>query len=425
MRILLIGSGGREHALAWKIAQSPILGKLYIAPGNAGTSSCGENIPLSVTDFEGIRNFALEKKITMLIVGPEDPLVRGIHDFFLADPDLRNIHVIGPKSASAMLEGSKDFAKQFMIRHGIPTAAFRTFDASNISEGVEFLRSLKAPYVLKADGLAAGKGVVICSGFAEAVHELETMIVDARFGSASSKVVIEEFLQGIECSCFILTDGRSYVVLPEAKDYKRIGEGDTGPNTGGMGSVSPVSFADEAFRRKVEEKIIEPTMKGLVKDGLDYTGFIFFGLMNVRGDPYVIEYNCRLGDPETESVIPRIQNDFLELMKATSERRLHEVILQTDPRSCATVMLVSKGYPGNYEKGRRMTIRPPAGDSMFFHAGTTMGPDGSSVLTSGGRVLAVTSLGGSMKEALDLAYLNTEKTDFEGKYFRKDIGFDL
>jgi len=425
MRILLIGSGGREHTLAWKIAQSPILEKLYIAPGNAGTSACGENIPLSVNDFEGIRSFALEKKITMLIVGPEDPLVRGIHDFFLADPDLRKIHVIGPKSAPAMLEGSKDFAKQFMIRHGIPTAAFRTFDASNIREGDDFLRSLKPPYVLKADGLAAGKGVVICRSLDEAVHELDTMIMDARFGSASSKVVIEEFLQGIECSCFILTDGKSYVVLPEAKDYKRIGEGDTGPNTGGMGSVSPVSFADEAFRRKVEEKIIEPTMKGLVRDGLDYTGFIFFGLMNVRGDPYVIEYNCRLGDPETESVIPRIQTDFLELMKATAGGRLHEITLQTDPRSCATIMLVSEGYPGNYEKGKRMTIRPPSGDTMLFHAGTAMGPDGSSILTSGGRVLAVSSMGGSMKEALDLAYLNTEKTDFEGKYFRKDIGFDL
>jgi phosphoribosylamine--glycine ligase len=425
MRILLLGSGGREHALAWKIAQSPLLEKLFIAPGNAGTLSCGENLALAVTDFEGIRKVVLENMITMVIVGPEDPLVRGIHDFFLADRDLVKIPVIGPKAASAMLEGSKDFAKQFMVRHGIPTAAFKTFDSSNIQEGFKFIRSLEAPYVLKADGLAAGKGVIICATLEEAEHELNSMIVDAKFGAASNKVVIEEFLSGIECSYFVLTDGRSYLVLPEAKDYKKIGEGDTGPNTGGMGSVSPVSFAGRDFHTKVEERIIRPTIEGLRKDGLDYSGFIFFGLMNVKGNPFVIEYNCRLGDPETESVIPRIRNDFLELMKATAERRLHEITLLTDSRSCTTVMLVSKGYPGSYEKGKIITVKTPVEGSTIFHAGTVTRPGSDAIYTGGGRVLAVTSLGDSMKAALDLTYLNADRIQFEGRYFRKDIGFDL
>jgi phosphoribosylamine--glycine ligase len=411
--------------MPWKIVQSPLLEKLFIAPGNAGTSRCGENIPLPVTDFEGIGKFVLEKHITMVIVGPEDPLVKGIHDYFHADPDLHNIPLIGPTAAAAMLEGSKDFAKQFMIRYGIPTAAYKTFNSSNIQEGFEFIRSVRAPYVLKADGLAAGKGVIICTTVEEAESELNSMIRDAKFGSASSKVVIEEFLSGIECSSFILTDGRSYLVLPEAKDYKKIGEGDTGPNTGGMGSVSPVSFADKAFLRKVEERIIKPTVEGLKKEGLDYSGFIFFGLMNVQGDPFVIEYNCRLGDPETESVIPRIRNDFLELMKATAERRLHEINIQTDPRVCTTVMLVSKGYPDKYEKGKLINFESAIEGSTIFHAGTITRPGHDEILTNGGRVIAVTSLGDTMKEALALTYQNAEKIQFEGKYFRRDIGFDL
>ncbi|MCX6286554.1 MAG: phosphoribosylamine--glycine ligase, partial [Bacteroidetes bacterium] len=355
--------------------------------------------------------------------GPEDPLVKGIHDFFLADPELLKIPVIGPIAAAAQLEGSKDFAKQFMVRHGIPTAAYKTFDAAKLGEGLAFIRSLNPPYVLKADGLAAGKGVVICFTVEEALQEFTAMVRDAKFGQASSRVVVEEFLTGIECSSFVITDGNSYLVLPEAKDYKKIGEGDTGPNTGGMGSVSPVPFADKAFLKKVDDRIIRPTVEGLKKDGLDYIGFIFFGLMNVQGDPYVIEYNCRLGDPETESVIPRIKNDFVELLKAVAERKLAEHSIQFDPRVCTTVMLVSKGYPDAYEKGKIIKGEPGVEDSLVFHAGTAIKQ--GELVTNGGRVIAVTSLGSSMKEALAATYHNTEKIEFEGRYYRKDIGFDL
>ncbi|MEI6883773.1 MAG: phosphoribosylamine--glycine ligase [Bacteroidota bacterium] len=423
MRILLLGSGGREHALSWKISQSPLLGKLYIAPGNAGTMLCGENVPLGVTDFEGIKQFVLENDVDMVVVGPEDPLVKGIHDYFLADPLLRPVPVIGPVAAAARLEGSKDFAKQFMMRHGIPTAAYRTFNSASLAEGISFIRSLRSPYVLKADGLAAGKGVVICPTEEEAVKELVSMLMDAKFGMASEQVVIEEFLTGIECSSFVITDGDSYLVLPEAKDYKRIGEGDTGPNTGGMGSVSPVSFADEEFLRKVEDRVIRPTVEGLKLEGLDYQGFIFFGLMNVKGEPYVIEYNCRMGDPETESLIPRIQNDFVGLLKALGERRLGEHSIQTDPRFCTTVMLVSKGYPDAYEKGKAISMDMLPEGSMAFHAGTII-KDGK-LLTNGGRVIAVTSYGATKNEALERSYRAADSIEFEGKFFRKDIGFDL
>ena len=423
MQILLLGSGGREHALAWKLVQSPLLKKLYIAPGNAGTSACGENLPVSVTDFEGIKKIVLEKGIDMLVVGPEDPLVKGIHDFFLADPLLCNIPVIGPLAVAAQLEGSKDFAKKFMVRHGIPTAAYKTFDISHLAEGLAFIRSLNPPYVLKADGLAAGKGVVICHSEEEALGEFTAMVRDARFGAASAKVVVEEFLTGIECSAFVITDGKSCLVLPEAKDYKKIGEGDTGPNTGGMGSVSPVSFAGSEFLKKVEERVILPTVEGLKQDGIDYIGFIFFGLMNVQGDPFVIEYNCRLGDPETESVVPRIKNDLLELLKAVADRRLAEHVIETDQRYCTTVMLVSKGYPDAYEKGKPITGEGSIDGSLVFHAGTTVKQD--ELVTNGGRVIAVTSMADSMQEALDLTYRNAVNIEFEGRYFRRDIGFDL
>jgi len=423
MQILLLGSGGREHALAWKIAQSPLLDKLYIAPGNAGTSTCGENVPLGVNDFDGIRKFVLDNGVDMLLVGPEDPLVKGIHDFFLADPLLCKIPVIGPVAKAALLEGSKDFAKQFMVRHGIPTAAYKTFEASGIDDGLAFIRSLAPPYVLKADGLAAGKGVIICPDEESAIKEFTAMLRDARFGQASAKVVVEEFLSGIECSAFVITDGISFLVLPEAKDYKKIGEGDTGPNTGGMGSVSPVPFADATFLGKVEERIIKPTINGLLQEKIDYRGFIFFGLMNVKGDPYVIEYNCRMGDPETESVIPRIKNDFVELLQAVAEQKLADHRIITDARTCATVMLVSKGYPDAYEKGRPVKLEEPMEGSLVFHAGTII-KEGE-VVTNGGRVIAVTSLGASMDEALAATYRNVGKIEFQGRYFRKDIGFDL
>lgn len=423
MRILLLGSGGREHAMAWKLACSPLLEKLYIAPGNAGTSQCGENIPIQVNDFERIRDFVTRNNIGMLVVGPEDPLVRGIHDYFLADPGLRNIPVIGPRADAAKLEGSKDFAKRFMQKHNIPTAAYKTFDLNSFEEGIEFIKTLKAPYVLKADGLAAGKGVVICRNEEEALAEFTSMIKSSRFGKASEKVVVEEFLSGIECSCFILTDGKDYLLLPEAKDYKKIGEGDTGPNTGGMGSVSPVTFAGTEFMNKVENRIIKPTVEGLLKDGIDYTGFIFFGLIKVGDDPFVIEYNCRMGDPETESVLPRIKNDFLELLTACAEKSLEKYRIETDPRFCTTVMLVSAGYPDAYEKGKLISGEKAVEGSLVFHAGTAAGQHGS--ITSGGRVIAVTTLANSMKEALDLTYRNAGRIEFEGKNLRKDIGFDL
>ncbi|MBP6872810.1 MAG: phosphoribosylamine--glycine ligase [Bacteroidales bacterium] len=425
MNVLIIGSGGREHALAWKIRQSPLLDKLYILPGNAGTDSLGENIQLSVTDFKGIGRTVLEKQIDMVVVGPEVPLVEGIHDYFLADPVLKAIPVIGPVQKAAMLEGSKDFAKEFLIRHHIPTARYRTFTRETYGNALEFLREMKPPYVLKADGLAAGKGVVICSDFGEAGTELQAMLMDEKFGEAGAKVVIEEFLSGIEMSAFTLTDGRHYLVLPPAKDYKKIGEGDTGPNTGGMGSVSPVPFADNAFLKKVEERIIAPTHAGLLQEGIDYRGFIFFGLINVGGDPYVIEYNARMGDPEAESVIPRIKNDLLELFAAVGNQTLHHHRIETVPGFTATVMLVSKGYPGNYEKNMEITGLDGIDGSLVFHAGTAIRSADGKVVTAGGRVIAVTSFGDSLTEAFGKSYENADRIRFENKSLRSDLGRDL
>jgi phosphoribosylamine--glycine ligase len=425
MNVLLLGSGGREHALAWKIAQSPKLSKLFIAPGNAGTALNGQNIPLNLNSFGDIRAFVLHEKIDMVVVGPEDPLVNGIHDFFLADQLLKQIPVIGPTAEAANLEGSKDFAKVFMQRHNIPTARYQTFGRDSLDEAVAFLGTMKPPYVLKADGLAAGKGVVICGTMKEAREILLEMLVEEKFGRASSKVVIEEFLSGIELSVFILTDGSNYLLLPEAKDYKKIGEGDTGPNTGGMGSVSPVPFADDRFMKKVVEQVIRPTVEGLQKDGIRYTGFIFFGLINVDGDPFVIEYNCRMGDPETESVIPRIGNDLLELFQATATGTLNRIRLETDPRFVATVMLASQGYPGTYEKGKVITGTDQVAGSILFHAGTSINYNDDRLVTSGGRVMAVSSYGYTMQEALAQSYDSAGKIIFEGKTLRQDIGFDL
>jgi phosphoribosylamine--glycine ligase len=425
MNILLLGSGGREHTIGWKVSKSPKVNNLFIAPGNAGTSGIGQNIPLSPNDFPSIRQFVLENKIGMVIVGPEDPLVNGIHDYFLEDEQLKNIPVIGPVKQAAMLEGSKEFGKQFMSRHGIPTAAYRTFTKDNLDEGIEFIKRSRPPYVLKADGLAAGKGVVICPSANEARLELHSMLMGSKFGAASARVVIEEFLKGIELSVFVLSDGKTYKILPEAKDYKKIGEGDTGPNTGGMGSVSPVSFANKQFMNKVENRIIIPTIEGLKSENIDYRGFIFFGLINVEGDPYVIEYNCRMGDPEAESVIPRIQNDLVDLFLAVSSQQLEKEVILTDPRFTGTVMLVSKGYPDQYEKGKVITIQETIKDSILFHAGTKTDTASGNTITNGGRVIAVTSFGNSMKEALDASYSNAIKIEFEGKQYRKDIGFDL
>ena len=425
MNILLLGSGGREHAIAWKLAQSPLLTELYIAPGNAGTAQCGRNLPLQVNDFPSIRAACLEYGIHMLVVGPEEPLVRGIHDFFLDDPAVRHIPVIGPVRAGAMLEGSKDFAKEFMVKYGIPTAAFRTFTRETLPEGIAFLGQFEAPFVLKADGLAAGKGVVICQTRETAETELTSMLKDAKFGEASGKVVIEQFLKGIELSAFVITDGETYRILPEAKDYKRIGPGDTGPNTGGMGSVSPVPFAQGAFMDKVEQRVIIPTMEGLKKEGIPYRGFIFFGLMNVAGDPYVIEYNCRLGDPETESILPRIKSDLMDLFISVAEQRLDRAEIEISPGFAATIMLVSKGYPEKYQKGKRISGDSVITDSVLFHAGTVRDEESGDLLTSGGRVMAITSVGTTMKEALSTSYRSAEKILFEGKTFRRDIGFDL
>lgn len=423
MNILLLGSGGREHTLAWKLAQSPHLTSLFIAPGNAGTAAAGTNLPIRVTDFPAIREACLTHQIELLIVGPEDPLVLGIHDYLLDDPCLLHIPVIGPTRQAAMLEGSKDFAKSFLRKYNIPTASYKTFTAETLDDGIAFLRTLSSPYVLKADGLAAGKGVVICHSMDEASAELKAMLSDAKFGEASGKVVIEEFLQGIELSVFVITDGVHYCVFPEAKDYKRVGIGDTGPNTGGMGSVSPVPFAQGEFLQAVENQVIRPTMAGLKAEGIHYHGFIFFGLINVSGVPYVIEYNCRLGDPETESVIPRIKNDFVELCLGVANGTLDRISIEMDPRYAATVMLVSEGYPGSYEKGKVITGLDRVSGSMVFHAGTKQVD--TMIVTNGGRVLAVTSLGDTMEEALKQSYVNAEKIQFEGKYYRKDIGFDL
>lgn len=423
MNILLLGSGGREHAFAWRLAQSKKLSKLYIAPGNAGTLQCGTNVNISETDFDAIKTFVLANNINMIIVGPEAPLVKGIHDFVLADNQLKHIPVIGPKKDGALLEGSKDFSKQFMIRHNIPTARYRTFTKETLNEAFAFLETLEPPYVLKADGLAAGKGVVIPTTLQEAKAELTEMLTHAKFGEASSRVVIEEFLKGIELSVFVLSDGNSYKILPSAKDYKRIGEGDTGLNTGGMGAVSPVPFADEAFIKKVEDRIVIPTINGLKKDGIDYKGFIFIGLMNNNGDPSVIEYNCRMGDPETEVVLMRVENDFVELFDAVAKQELDKVTLNISDKTAVTVMLVSGGYPEDYEKGAVMTGFNDVTGSIVFHAGTKL--KDNQVVTNGGRVAAVTSTGNTISEAIAISMKNAEKINYDKKYYRKDIGKDL
>lgn len=425
MKTLVLGSGGREHALAWKISESPLNDKIYIAPGNAGTKNVGMNIPIDLDDFESIGKLVIEYDIDIVIVGPEAPLVEGIHDYFLDHEVLKSIPVIGPVKLAAMLEGSKDFAKSFMKRNNIPAASSATFNKNNFEEGLSYLESLNAPYVLKADGLAAGKGVLIIDSLEKAKTELSKMINDSKFGEASSKVVIEEFLDGIELSVFVLTDGINYKILPEAKDYKRIGEGNTGLNTGGMGSISPVPFANREFLDKIEERIIKPTIEGLHNEGIDYKGFIFFGLIKVADDPYLIEYNCRMGDPEAESVIPRVKSDLLELLIAAGNQSLDKVEIEFDERTAATVMIVSEGYPEKYKKGKLITIPDNLSDCLIFHSGTTTDIETGLIKTSGGRVIAVTSYGRNMQEALDNAYKNANLIDFNGKNFRKDIGFDL
>ncbi|WP_262732425.1 phosphoribosylamine--glycine ligase [Gaetbulibacter sp. NE] len=423
MTILILGSGGREHTFAWKIAQSPLCKSLYVAPGNSGTAEIAQNVNIGVTDFSAIKTLVLDKQIDMVVVGPEDPLVQGVHDFFLNDEALKHISVIGPQQAAAELEGSKEFAKEFMMRHNIPTAAYQSFNASNVEEGYAFLETLNPPYVLKADGLAAGKGVLILNDLNEAKAELKNMLVDAKFGNASSKVVIEEFLDGIELSCFVLTDGKNYKILPTAKDYKRIGEGDTGLNTGGMGAVSPVPFATPEFLNKIEERIVKPTVAGLQKDNLPYKGFIFIGLIKVGDDPKVIEYNVRMGDPETEVVLPRLKNDLVEIFQAISYETLHTIDIEIDERAATTVMLVSGGYPESYEKGKEITGIEAITDSIPFHAGAIVKDE--KVVTSGGRVMAITSYGNTYQEAIKKSYQNIEKLHFDKMYYRKDIGFDL
>jgi phosphoribosylamine--glycine ligase len=422
MNILVLGSGGREHALVWKLSQSKKITRIFIAPGNAGTSALGTNLPVDPEDFEAVKKAVLEHSIKMVVVGPEAPLVAGICDFFLNDNYLRTVPVIGPDRSAARLEGSKDFAKAFLVRHNIPTAAYKSFERTNVDQAPLFLKSLKPPYVIKADGLAAGKGVIILDSFDSAVQEVND-ILDGKFGSAGQKVVIEQFLKGVELSVFIITDGRSYKLLPEAKDYKRIGAGDTGLNTGGMGAVSPVPFADKIFMDKVIKRIVDPTMKGLSDDGIVYKGFIFFGLINVEGDPYVIEYNARLGDPESEVIIPRIKSDLFDLLEGVAECNLEGKVIETDGRFVTTVMIASGGYPGNYEKGKIVSGLDQTEKCVVFHAGTKLSDQ--NIVTSGGRVLAVSSWGESMQEALDGSYLNARRISFDKMYFRPDIGFDL
>ncbi|MDB4605427.1 phosphoribosylamine--glycine ligase [Flavobacteriaceae bacterium] len=423
MNILILGAGGREHTIAWKLKESQTPTQLFVAPGNAGTAQIATNLAIGVTDFPAIKEAVLAHDIQMVVVGPEDPLVLGVHDFFLADPALADVPVIGPQKAAAALEGSKDFAKQFLMRHSIPTAAYQAFTAKNLETGYAFLDTLKPPYVLKADGLAAGKGVLILEDLAKAKEELKNMLVDAKFGAASTTVVIEEFLDGIELSCFVLTDGKNYKVLPTAKDYKRIGAGDTGLNTGGMGAISPVPFADQAFMDKIHTRVVEPTIQGLEKDGLPYKGFIFIGLIKVGEDPFVIEYNVRLGDPETEVVLPRIKTDLVAVFNAVAKQTLDQIQLEMDPRTATTVMSVAGGYPEAYEKGHEISGLERPSDSLIFHAGTTI--QNGRVVTNGGRVLAVTSFGNDYKEALSRSYGRLKGISFKDIYYREDLGFDL
>lgn len=425
MNILLIGSGGREHALAWKMSQSSLCSKLFIAPGNTGTALCGTNVNIGVTDFESIKKFCIDNAVEMVVVGPEEPLVKGIYDFFKEDASLKHIAVIGPSKKGAQLEGSKSFAKSFMQKYNIPTAAYKEFDETNYEDGIAYLKAHDLPIVLKADGLAAGKGVIICQNYIEAVAEFELMIQQSKFGEASKKVVVESFLTGIEMSVFVLTDGEHYAILPEAKDYKRIGEGDKGLNTGGMGAISPVPFADSAFMQKIIDRIVEPTIKGIKNDSLEYIGFIFIGIIKVDDEPYVIEYNCRMGDPETEVVMPRLQNDLVALFKATAQQKLNEVNIETDPRTAATIVAVSGGYPGDYEKGMPIDgldlIQEE--DTIVFHAGTKQ--EGETIVTAGGRVLAVTSLSSDLLKAVEKSMTILEIIEFDGMHFRKDIGYEF